>query len=367
MENASTLFSIVDGIASGVAAAEWGLFKGTGPNDPDAVPVDAHPALTLWKKPNPFFTQSEYVEAMQQHYELTGEYWWVMSYQGSLRGRSVTSKFPLEMWVIRPDRIRPVQSKTDFISGFLYRQGSQEVPLSLTDVVFNKRQNPRNPYRGMSPIQALMYDLEGEKAAAQYNATFFSNGAEPGGIIEANPASNLSDPEFKQLMERWNHEHKGVKNAHRVAYLEQGKWVPRQYTRRDMQFVDLRNFAKDTIREAYRFPKSMMGSESSSNRATFEAEKAVFAENLLVPRLRKLRSSLNDDLLPLFGALGEGYFFDFEDPSPEDRENSRAERDSAVSAAAALIGLGFDPAEVLEAVDLPPLTFTQTTTGGATQ
>ena len=111
---------------------------------------------------------------------------------------------------------------------------------------------------------SLIYDTAGDVAAAKYNAMFFKNGADPGGIIEAtNP---IGDDEFDVLMTRWKESHKGVGNAHRVGYLENAKFVQSNYTRRDMQFVDLRNFSKETIREAWRFPRSMMGSESASNR-----------------------------------------------------------------------------------------------------
>ncbi len=47
--------------------------------------------------------------------------------------------------------------------------------------------------------------------------------AEPGGIIEV--PTPLSDPDFDQLRDRWNEQHRGVANAHRVAILEHGKWI----------------------------------------------------------------------------------------------------------------------------------------------
>ncbi len=360
MEATSTLFAIVDGLASGVAEANWNLYRGEGPtldDDPDAEIVDVHPAKSLWEKPNPFYTRGEFIEALQQHYELTGEYWWVLSRQGTLAGRPVRAQFPLEMWVVRPDRMRPVPHETKFLTGFLYRSSGDEIALALDEVIFNKRQNPLDPYRGLSPIASLLWDIEGERAASIYNAAFFRNGAMPGGVITE--IDDLSDPEFDQLLNRWNAQHKGAGNAHRVGILEKGKYTPLNYTRKDMEFIDLRKFSKETIREAYRFPRSMMGTEAASNRATHEAEKLMFAENLIAPRLRRLRQSLNDDLLPMFGSLGDGYFFDFSDPSPEDPEREVADRDSAVNAVATLVPLGFDPAESLEAFGLPELTFSK--------
>jgi HK97 family phage portal protein len=359
MQNVSTVFAIIDGIASEVAASEWKLWRGDTVDDPERVEVKTHAALSVWRRPNPFYTLAEFLEASQQHYELTGEYWWVLASDSELNGRKITAPWPLELWPIRPDRIKPVPHPTKFISGFVHTLGRDETPLTLDQVIFNKRQNPMNPYRGLSPLGSLVYDLAGDTAAAQYNAVFFKNGAMPGGIIEAQ--TPLSDDDFDQLMQRWREQHRGTSNAHRVGYLENATFTPASYSRRDMEFVDLRNFSKDTIREAWRFPKSMLGSEAASNRATHEAEKQVFADNIIKPRLRRIRDSLNTDFLPKFPGVGKAstrrLWFDFEDPSPDDRESQR--KDVAVNTRAVdlYIKWGADKEEALEAFGLPVVEF----------
>jgi len=359
MQNVSTVFAIIDGIASEVAASQWKLWRGDTVDDPERVEVKTHAALSVWRRPNPFYTLAEFLEASQQHYELTGEYWWVLASVSELNGRKVSAPWPLELWPIRPDRIKPVPHPTKFISGFVHTLGREETPLTLEQVIFNKRQNPMNPYRGLSPLGSLVYDLAGDTAAAQYNAVFFKNGAMPGGIIEAQ--TPLSDDDFDQLMQRWREQHRGASNAHRVGYLENATFTPASYSRRDMEFVDLRNFSKDTIREAWRFPKSMLGSEAASNRATHEAEKQVFADNIIKPRLRRIRDSLNTDFLPKFPGVGKAstrrLWFDFEDPSPDDRESQR--KDVAVNTRAVdlYIKWGADKEEALEAFGLPVVEF----------
>lgn len=360
MENVSTVFAIVDGISSEVAASEWKLYRGEAVDDPDRAEVKKHAALTVWNRPNPFYSRGEFLEAIQQHYELTGEYWWILANDTEVGGRRLRSPWPLELWPIRPDRMKPVPSERDFISGFVHTLGGERTPLTTEQVIFNKRQNPMDPYRGLSPLGSLVYDLAGEVAATKYNAVFFQNGAFPGGIIHSE--DQLQDEDFNQLMMRWREQHQGAHNAHRVGYLEgRVKFEAQGYTRRDMEFVDLRTFSKDTIREAWRFPKSMLGSEAASNRATHEAEKQVFADNIIKPRLRRIRESLNVDFLPKFQMEGRNatrrLWFDFEDPSPDDRENQRKDLETALKAAETYIDLGFDPTESLEAFELPIVTF----------
>jgi len=209
MQSVPTLFAIVDRLATSAASAEWKLYRVT--NSGKRTEVNIHPALSVWNRPNEFYTQRELVESLIQHYELTGEMWWLLS---SAEQVSV----PVEIWPVRPDRMRPVPSPSSFIDHYVYK-GVQEVRLSLDEVIYTKRQNPLDPYRGMSPVGALIYDLEGERAASAYNAQFFKNNATPGGIIETDEF--MSDTEFDQLQMRWNEQHRGLQNAHR--HTEQSK------------------------------------------------------------------------------------------------------------------------------------------------
>jgi HK97 family phage portal protein len=214
--------------------------------------------------------------------------------------------------------------------------------------------NPLDPYRGLGPVQSILVDLGATTAAAEWNRNFFVNSAEPGGVVESE--RRLSDDEFTEWADRWREQHQGVANAHRVAVLEQGmKWVDRKYTMREMQFTELRAVSREIIREAFRFPKPLLGTVDDVNRANADAAEVMFARWLLVPRLGRIRDALNRDLLPLYGPGAEKLEFDYEDPVPQDSEAENAERDSRVAAAVALIGAGFDAVETLEAFELPEI------------
>jgi HK97 family phage portal protein len=350
----STLFAIVDRISSTVGAATWRLYRKnvrTGLKE-DRTLVRTHPALTVWNKPNAFFTQAEFLETCQQHYELCGEYWWAVSRSQVLDGGGP----PVELWPIRPDRMAPVPSATDFIAGYTYTLGQEVVPLRTDQVVFGKRPNPVDVYRGISPIGSLLLDIEGERAASAFNTSFFRQGAEPGGIIEVE--NRLSDAEFEEMVARWQAQHRGLANAHRVAVLEQGKWVDRRYTARDMQFEQLRRFSRETFRQAYAFPKPLLGDVEDVNRSNAEAAEVVFARWLINPRLEKIRESLNDDFLPMFGAAADTLEFDYDDIVPPNAAEERASMRARALSVAGFVDRGYDPAEVLEQFGFNPMTWT---------
>mgnify|MGYP001558854948 FL=1 len=210
MGQTSWLFSVVDAIASSVAAVEWHLYQRG--RKRELTEIDDHEAMRLWLDISPFATQFEFVEAMVQNYCLVGEMWAVkLPLQGDGGGK------PRELMVIRPDMITPVPSREQYIAGYIYQVGGERIPLAREDVMSAKRSNPSDPYRGIGPVQALLYDLDSERFSAIWNRSFFINGAEPGGVIEF--PDELSDIEWERFGQRWREGHQGVGNAHRVAVL----------------------------------------------------------------------------------------------------------------------------------------------------
>jgi HK97 family phage portal protein len=342
-----TLFAIVDRTSTAAAAVDWRLWRKAKSGKPeDRVEVVSHLALDIWGKPNDFTTRQELVESGQQHLDLTGEGWLVVARNPAVRS------IPLELWPVRPDRMSPVPSRENFLAGYVYSgPDGEQVPLRLDEVIFIRRPNPLDPYRGMGPVQSILTDLDAEKYTAEWNRNFFLNSAEPGGIIEVE--KRLSDDEFDELTTRWQEQHRGVARAHRVAVLEQGKWVDRKFTQRDMQFAELRRVSKETIREAFGMPKFAVGDVADINRATAEASKAWFAEQITVPRLERWKQALNNDFLPLFGPTATGLEFDYESPVESDREADNAERVSKADAAQKYIQAGYDGESVKLGLDLP--------------
>ena len=305
MTGTSWLFAVVDRIAASAAAVPWHLFKAQ-PNGQSRL-VTQHPIKDLWASVNPFYTRHEFIETSVQHFELTGEMWWLIV-------RNASGK-PKELWNIRPDRITPVPSTQDFVAGYIYKIGNVEIPLQRNDVIFIRRPSPLDPYRGIGTVASMMVDLGGEQMAAQFTRNFFTNGAMPGGILEFE--EGLSDADFERLVSRWSEQHQGVANAHRVAVLERGKWVDRTFSVRDMQMPELRRLNRDIIFGAYGIPSSVMGVTESVNRANAEAGDVLFARWILNPLLERMKQAINERLVHM---IDRTLFLDYTDPTPENRE-----------------------------------------------
>lgn len=346
-----TLFAIVHNLSSGFSGIDWHLYRKQvdqrrvyGPAQDTRKEITVHQALKVMQRPNDFMWWQSFSEMVQQHIDLTGMGIAVVDRAGGV---------PVEWWPVRPDRMRPEPDRETFLKGWTYVSPDGElVPLEVDDVFVIKLPNPSDPYTGMGPVQALMTDIGSAVAAAEWNAAFFRNSAQPGGIIEVETA--LSDQAFEQMVQRWRESHQGVSNAHRVGILEHGKWRDVNFSMKDMQFAELRSVAREIIREAFSYPKFMLGQPEGSNRASAMAAEYVEARRLLVPRADRWKGALNWQYLPMFGATGEGVEFDYDSPVPDDEDAEAARVKVRCEAWAILVGQGVPPEVAAEIVCLPP-------------
>ena len=305
MASSSWLFAVIDRIATSVAAVEWRLVLTR--RDGTEEEIWEHPALDLWARPGPYTTRSELLEAATQYFELLGEIpLLIVSPPGE----------GLQLQLLRPTRIFPVPSKNGGLEGYIYQVGATRIPLAVEDVIFIRRPNPLNEYRGLGVVQSLLIDLGAERAAAAYVRNFFRNDASPGGVVEVD--GTLDDATFLRLRDQWAEGHQGVANAHRVAILEKGHWKDRAFSHREIQFNELRKLGRDLILGAFGMPMSALGITESVNRANAEAGEVLFSRWIIRPRLARIAGEITEGLLPLFPGT-DRMRFDFIDPTPADR------------------------------------------------
>lgn len=353
MGSVGTLFAIVSGSASATSLVDWALYstrvrRSATAEKNDHIPVESHLALDVLNKPNPFMTRQGLFETTQQHVDLVGEGYWIVVTDDRMPG------IPMELWPVRPDRMEPVPHPTDYLTGWLYSgPNGEKVPLAADEVIQFKMPHPADPYRGMGAVQTLLCDIDSSRYAAEYNRNFFLNSAEPGGIIEL--PDSLTDDEFNTMRDRWAEQHRGVSHAHRVAILEKAKWVERKYTMRDMQFAELREVSREVIREAFGYPKPMLGTVEDVNRATAEAAEYIFGRWYLRKRLERFKGKLNAEFLPKFGNTAKQLAFDYDLPIPDDRTATNNERISKANAFKILIDARVEPEDAAEVVGLPSM------------
>jgi len=352
-----TIHGMFSLLARSTARCEWRLYRKTTDarvrysttevGSDQRTEVVQHQALKVWGRPNPFWTGFTFRELSQLYLDCTGEMPWVV-------GRVPGTTIPETIWTVRPDRLEPVPSPQTYLAGYVYTGPNDEkVPLQPDEVIFTKLPNPLDPYHGLGPVQAMLVDADASKYSAQWNRNFFLNGATPGGVIQA--PEKLTDEEFEEFSKQWREQHQGVSRAHHVALLENMTWVQNAITQRDMDFANLRNMSRDVMRETVGIHKVMLGVSDDVNRANAQTGEEVFESWQVVPRLDRVKDTLNNYFLPLFGTAGQGVEFDYVTPVPENREQDNQELLSKAQAALFLVQAGYDLSDVLEVVGLPEM------------
>lgn len=300
------LFACVNAIASAVAKVPWHLYDLSG--DGERKEIFAHPLIDLLNNVNPFYTRYQFMYLGTMYKLLVGEEFWQINFnQGGQPG---------EMWLAPPAYMSVIPSATNYIDHYEYKRGamSAAIPFTTDEIIHIMTPNPYNPYRGLSPAQALTTDLDSERFAARFQTKLFYNDATPGFVIKY-PAADMPPMETrKELMQEWDERYKGFRNRGKVAMLWGGEVQNVTLTNTDMDFNNLRHFSRDIILGAYRVPGTVIGL-SDANRANAEAGQYQFAMYAVDPELAAIREALNKELVVFFG---DNLYLDYENPIPED-------------------------------------------------
>jgi HK97 family phage portal protein len=147
---------------------------------------------------------------------------------------------------------------------------------------------------GYSPIAMAKNAVGMTLACEEYGASFFANGANPGGVLE-HPGV-VKDP--SKIRESWNSIYKGSGNAHKVAVLEEGmKYQQIGIPPEEAQFLETRKFQINEIARLYRIPPHMVGDLEKSSFSNIEQQSLEFVKYTLDPWVIRWEQALQKALL----------------------------------------------------------------------
>ena len=142
---------------------------------------------------------------------------------------------------------------------------------------------------GYSPIAMAKNAVGMTLACEEYGASFFENGANPGGVLE-HPGV-LKDP--AKVRESWQSVYGGSRNAGKVAVLEEGmKYQQIGIPPEEAQFLETRKFQINEIARLYRIPPHMVGDLDKSSFSNIEQQSLEFVKYTLDPWVIRWEQSL---------------------------------------------------------------------------
>jgi HK97 family phage portal protein len=254
--------------------------------------------------------------------------------------------------------------------------------------------------RGLSRVAELKDNLGLASALQSFAARFFGQGATVAGIIET--PVKLSREQAIELRDGFDNAHKGYRKAHKTGVLDAGaKYQKIGANPNEAQMIEARKLAIEEIARMFRVPPHMIGitTAGAMSYASVEQNNINFVTHTLRPYISKLENAysrlLPEEAFLHFNVDGllrgdyqtriQGYsvgiqagFYStndirrLEDLAPvADGDQFRVPlanidiqdakivaEDKRVQMASKLVLAGYDPTEVLAALELPPIAHT---------
>lgn len=305
------VFACIQAIAQGVASVPWVLYK-KGPGG-ELTEISDHPILKLIEKPNEFTSQSEFFEAYAAFALIAGNAYIDMV------GPSETAP-PMEMWLLRPDRMAIIPDKENYISGYLYQYEDQKVKLPLSRISHLRSFHPLDDFYGLSPVEPAARGIDNNNAANAWNNALLNNGARPSGAFVSE--QSLTEGQYTTLQENINKNHTGTANAGKPLLLEGGiKWQEMSMSPRDMDFSTGKKMSTVEICAAFRVPPEIVGFAETKTYSNYQEARKALYEDAVIPMLNKIRDKMNADVVSKFdGNLYLGYNKDEIEALQENRD-----------------------------------------------
>lgn len=245
-----------------------------------------HPLYRLlYSEPNPEMTSFIFRETLMTHLLIWGNGYAQIVRDG--HGR------PFALYPLNPKQVQVHRRENTNELYYVYtgegktREFAAREVLHIPGLGFNG-------LTGFSPIAMAKNAIGIAQACEEYGASFFANGAAPGGVLE-HPGT-IKDP--ARLRESWENVFKGSRNGNKVAVLEEGmKYSPVTVPPEDAQFLETRKFQMNEIARIFRVPPHMIGDLDRSSFSNIEQQSLEFVKYTLDPWVIRWEQALNRALL----------------------------------------------------------------------
>lgn len=287
----SAVYACVRIIAEAIAQIPLNVYRFTadGGKEKDL----RHPLFfLLHDEPNPEMTSFIFRETLMSHLLLWGNAYAQIIRNGKGEVVGLYPLMPDRMQVDRNEAGNLVYTYTKYYDEVGAKHAYEQIKLPAYQVLHI----PGLGYDGLigySPIAMARNAIGMSMAAEDFGATFFANGATPGGVLE-HPGI-VKDPE--RLRESWHAQFSG-KNSHNIAVLEEGMtFKPMSIPPEEAQFLETRKFQIDEIARIFRVPPHMVGDLEKSSFSNIEQQSLEFVKYTVGPWVARWEQSLAQALL----------------------------------------------------------------------
>lgn len=256
--------------------------------------IPQHPLYyLLHNEPNPEMTSFVFRETLMSHLLLWGNAYAQIVRNG--RGQ------PIALYPLLPNRMEVSRTKTgDMVYTYHLDPDERDLYPNGKNITLRKDEVLHIPGLGFdgligySPIAMAKNAIGMSLATEEYGASFFANGANPGGVLE-HPGV-IKD--IQRVKDSWNSAYQGTGNAHKIAVLEEGmKFQAIGIPPEQAQFLETRKFQINEIARIFRVPPHMAGDLEKSSFSNIEQQSLEFVKYTLDPWVVRWEQSLQQSLV----------------------------------------------------------------------
>lgn len=304
-------------------------------------PYTNHPLLTLFNKPNPNQTASDFHHLYAMLTEIYGETFWY-------KAKGLNSGQTKELYLLNPAQMEVCVEDGVLVGYKLHKANGEQVPFLPEEIHHDKRPNPFNEWRGMSVMEKAATYIDIEINTSNFTLNYISNSGSPSGIVTL---PKMAEETFRAFTQQWRENYEGPENAGKTAFIrgEQASFEAVGATLKDIDQKITREMAKEDVLAMFDMPKGLLGmtDDKGMGRANVETLLYIFNSEKIDPmmkRLDRIYSALAADLPKNAGVVKIGHV----SPIPEDKEYLLDTYDKGV-------GRWLTPNEIRERQGLEPL------------
>lgn len=283
----STVYRCVTVISQSIAGLELHVID---IDTEERIDANKFADLKIFRKPNKWQTYYDFWEQTWGYLELIGECPWLL--QRNSVGM-IRSMIPL-----RPDRIEIKPSATDFIDHYIFNIGGEQKRLDAEDIHFWKYFNPKDEWRGLSPMAAAEADIVLEIYAVKSNKGMYKQGSRPSGVMTAKAA--LDQDRLTRYSDEFNAKYAGYDKFGKVMFLGHDfDWKQMSMSNKDLEMMQQRQYSDKQIGQVYGIPPIYrMDFKDASILANAEEQAKLFWEVTILPKLTKTEQIMNEYIVP---------------------------------------------------------------------
>ena len=236
---------------------------------------------------------------------------------------------PIELFALRPDRVKVVAGDDGWPSAFRYSTVGNTITIPLEDedgwpnVIQIKAMHPLDDHLGASALAAAQQAVAIHNAASEWNRALLENAARPSGalVYETGDGAGLTHDQFERLKCELETAFSGSVNAGRPMLLDGGlKWQSMAMSPADMDFATLKSAAAREIALAFGVPPMLLGLPGDNTYSNYREANRALWRLTLIPLAEKLFSALAEGLAPWFDGACLSVDLDHVTALSEDRE-----------------------------------------------